>query len=165
MRYGLQICKLRIHKRHGSLNCRHQLQFIYFVIAAVTVDSSQMTIIIRFVEQIQSTFKFCYWARVDNVVHGLSLATITRRWLGETPFVQDSTEMVRQRPLNSVTQQREIEMRRPVCSEARLRGRRAECLQSQTWVDSECRHQAAWTASRNVPDNITQLRHTSKYLS
>ena len=42
---------------------------------------------------------------MDNVVHGLSLATITGRWLGETPFVQFSTtwaltcpEMVHQRP-------------------------------------------------------------------
>jgi len=32
-------------------------------------------------------------ARVDNVVHGLSLATITRRCLDETPFVQVSTTL------------------------------------------------------------------------
>ena len=36
-------------------------------------------VIICFLEWIQSTFKFCQWARVDNVVHGLSLATITGR--------------------------------------------------------------------------------------
>ena len=31
-----------------------------------------------------------WWAVVDNVVHGLSLATITGRWLDDTPFVQVS---------------------------------------------------------------------------
>ena len=42
---------------------------------------------------------------IDNVLHGLLLATITGRWLGETPFVQVSTtwaltcpETVHQRP-------------------------------------------------------------------
>ena len=62
-------------------------------------------IIICFVGYIQSTFKCRKWAHVDNVVHGLSLATITGRWLGETTFVQVSTtwaltcpEMVHQRP-------------------------------------------------------------------
>ena len=45
------------------------------------------------------------WARVDNVVHGLSLATITERCLGKTPFVQVSMtwaltcpETIHQRP-------------------------------------------------------------------
>ena len=45
------------------------------------------------------------WARVDNVVHGLTLATIAGRWLGETPFVPvcmtwtlPCVEMVWQRP-------------------------------------------------------------------
>jgi len=39
-------------------------------------------------EQNQSTFKFCY--RHESAmwfVHGLSQATVTGRWLGETPFV------------------------------------------------------------------------------
>ena len=48
-------------------------------------------VIIRLVAQIQSAIKFCQCARVDNVVHGLSLPTITGRWLGETPSVQVST--------------------------------------------------------------------------
>jgi len=38
-----------------------------------------------------SNFVSGQWARVDNVVHGLSLARITGRWLGETPFMQVST--------------------------------------------------------------------------
>jgi len=36
-------------------------------------------VIIRFMEEIQSAFKFCQWPHVDNVAHGLSLATIARR--------------------------------------------------------------------------------------
>ena len=50
-------------------------------------------------------FQLLLMACVDYVVHGLSLATITGRWLGETPFVLISTtwtltcpEMVYQRP-------------------------------------------------------------------
>ena len=61
--------------------------------------------VIRFVELIQPASKLCQWARVGSVVHGLSLATITGRWLGETPFVQVSMtwaltcpETVNQRP-------------------------------------------------------------------
>ena len=55
---------------------------IYFASAAVAVDSSHMTASSfaswsRF--STPSKFKFCLWARVDSVVHGLSLATITQR--------------------------------------------------------------------------------------
>ena len=42
----------------------------------------------HFMEQFQSTFEFYQWARVDFVVHSLSLATITERWLDKTPFGQ-----------------------------------------------------------------------------
>ena len=59
----------------------------HFVSAAVPVDSSHMTASLS-----------ASWSRSSppsnvvngHVVHGLSLATITGRWLGETPFVQVS---------------------------------------------------------------------------
>jgi len=75
--------------------------YYYFASAAVTVDFSHMTAS----SSAQSTFKFCLWACVNNVVHGLLLASITRRWLDETPYVQVSMtwaltcpKMVHQKP-------------------------------------------------------------------
>ena len=75
---------------------------IHFASAAVAVASSHMTVSSS---TSWSRFKFCQWAHVDNVAHGLSLATIARRWLGEAPFVQICTtwtltcpETVQQRP-------------------------------------------------------------------
>jgi len=57
--------------------------YYYFASAAVAVDSSHMTA--------SPSASWSRLTRVDNVVHGLLLATITGRWLGETPFVQVST--------------------------------------------------------------------------
>ena len=75
-------------------------RIIYFASAAVAVNSSCMT------ASSSTSWSSCSPpSRVDNVVHGLSLATITRSWLGETPLVQVSTtcaltcpETVHQRP-------------------------------------------------------------------
>ena len=66
--------------------------YYYFASAAVAVDSSHMT-----------ASSSAWWSRFsppsnfvsgrvsNNVIHDLLLATITGRWLGETPFVQVST--------------------------------------------------------------------------
>ena len=65
---------------------------IYFAIAAVAIDSSHTTASSSASwSRFSPPSDFCYWARVDNVVHSLSLATITGRWFGETAFVQVST--------------------------------------------------------------------------
>jgi len=97
---------------HSLTECRQGAhlyslgEYYYFVCAASRcIFQPYDCIIIRFVEKIQSAFKFCQRARVDDVVYGLSLATIKGRRLGETPFMQVSTtwaltcpETVHQRP-------------------------------------------------------------------
>ena len=74
----------------------------HFTSAAVAVDSTHMT---ASSSASWSRFKFCQWARINNVVHGLMLATITGRWLDETSLVQvcmtwalTCPETVQQRP-------------------------------------------------------------------
>jgi len=74
-----------------SLRSRHY-GIIYFASAAVAVDPSNMT-----ASSSASWSRFRPPSNFVNghvstmCVHGLSLATITGRWLGKTPFVQAST--------------------------------------------------------------------------
>jgi len=77
---------------------------IYFAIAAVAVGSNHRPNH-HPLREVDSVHLQILLIGVDNVVHGLSLATITGRPLGETPFVQVSTtwaltcpETVHQRP-------------------------------------------------------------------
>ena len=85
---------------------------IYFTSAAVAVDSRHMTASSSAVWSRFSLLSNFVNGHVDNMVHGLSLVTITGRWLSETQFVLVSmtwaltcTETVHQWP--SMT--REIE--------------------------------------------------------
>ena len=77
---------------HRVLTCQtvtiswHMCLDYYFASAAVTVDSRHH--LLRGVDS--AHLQILFWACVDDVVHGLSLATVTGRWLGRTTFVQIS---------------------------------------------------------------------------
>jgi len=61
----------------------------YFASAAVAADSSCVTAPSSASgSRFSPPSNFVKSARVDSVVHGLLLATITGRWMGETAFVQ-----------------------------------------------------------------------------